>query len=104
MFVQMILEDVILNATRFDANRQENAILAKDGKPAPAAGWHVQVRDGFSGMTHSAVWTDQQMSAISALAHGIGEEQETPASVSDYLYSIAEPALAGFPKECRCIP
>lgn len=65
--------------------------------------WHVLAVDRMSGKTHQCQWTDAQMGAVSALFHGIGENCLLP-SVGEYLYSVAEPAVAGFPMECRPIP
>ncbi len=104
MHVTMILEDTLLTAHRFDAHRKENEQLAKQGRSIPAAGWHVTVQDGLTGKVHTAVWSDNEMAAVSALAHGIGEDLESPAMMTEYLYKIAEKAVEGFPSECRPIP
>jgi hypothetical protein len=75
--------------------------------------WKVVCTDHFDGPSSreeghvkivEAVWTNQQIAAVYALFAGMGEESETPPEVTKYLYSIAEPAIAGWPNNVRPIP
>ncbi len=89
----MILEDCVLVATR-DNN------TAKGGEEIVGC-WHVLASDILTGVSHTAEWSDKQLAAILALSHGLGEDMP---DLAGPLYMIAEPALIGFPKECRPIP
>lgn len=103
MHCTLIFEDTLLTAHRLPlVSEQERRIDHELESPGDI--WYVHIVDKFSGKDCLVQWTDAQFAAISALMHGMGEDADTPAEVTEYLYKIAEPAMASIPKECRPIP
>jgi hypothetical protein len=80
----LVLEDLTVVATR---------------KPA---GWVGESYYAYTNTSRVFTVTDEQMAAIVAL--GIASDEWTTETARDALYSIAEPAVAGWPSDCRPMP
>ena len=101
LHVLMILEDVLLNATRHqphdDSDMGPNIAEAPDNSDEKL--WKVMLCDSFAGQSTVRHWSDAELSAVVAL--GIGGDEIAGA---DILYPIAEKACEGLPRELRPIP
>ena len=62
--------------------------------------WYGTCLDLFLVKRVEFKWTNQQWSAICAIANGIGD----PGYDFEKLYEVAEEALKGFPEDVRPIP
>lgn len=95
----VLLEDCTMVATVPHIKNTE------DGLPETwATNWIVTLQDNMTGKSHVCTMTHLQFAAVNALAHGIGEDENIPAHVTEYLYSVATQALEGCPRECMPIP
>ena len=89
---------------RFEVHLEDSHFVAEGGND----GWKVNLWDSLSGKADRRIWSTKQLSAVLALACGLGEEMdsESPARpmAITYLYRLAEPALAGLDDGLRPCP
>ncbi len=89
-----VIEDATILATQRQRKEDENGPDQLD----------VLIADNLTGKTERRVWTVNQLTAVLALAMGIGEERLINDQAVDQLYEIARPAVADFAKEVVPIP
>lgn len=98
MRILTIFEDTMIDAKL----SSPNAAVAT-GFESGEMRWLGECVDLMTGKEMAFSWTNDQMSAVIALAMGVGEE-DTPGFNAKNLYAIAEPLFKDWPKECRPIP
>lgn len=98
MYMTLILEDIVIFAVYFTDTDKDGRPITKE-KP-----WQVRVMDTFKNRTWDTHWSSTQIAAISALAHGIGEERGISPNAIMELYLIANEALIGCPTGMSPIP
>jgi hypothetical protein len=86
--IQAVFEDIQFSATR------DIVTLGR---------WEIKINDKLTRIGFMTDWSDVEVSAVMALATGIGEEQQDQ-ELTAKLYAIAEPLFADAPKEVRMIP
>ena len=92
---------------RFEVHLEDCHFIAEVPRSGDQ-GWKVNLWDSLSGKADTQIWSTKQLSAILALACGLGEEvdKDSPARpmAITYLYKLAEPAVAGLEDGLRPIP
>jgi hypothetical protein len=106
MHCTLIMEDILLTAHRLAVvpEKEMRELPKEEQSTNPCELWNVHIIDKFTQTEWHGRWTDSQFGAISALMHGMGEDNDSPAHFIEYLYEIAESAIKGIPPECRPIP
>ncbi len=89
-----------------DDTLEDNRIIATREKEGL---WKGIIVDLPTCKTARIAWSDKQMGAVMALAHGLGEESDFPKAAIDSLYEVAEPLFeanedTGMCRETRLIP
>lgn len=89
----MILEDLVLTATFRQIENVDNFTQVVD----------IHVCEGLHGISGKATWTKEQWQAVHLLIAD-GDDNVMGLAKTSQLYTIAEPAIAMLPKDCRPIP